>query len=251
MVWNFYEATNISTSVFADTNGMIIAPYVDLIVNSNINGRVYIGGDLIHSGPGTEIHNFPFLGDLSLFYRVLPVELAFINASIDQCKAILEWATASELNNNYFEEQRSSDSFNWEAIGTVDGNGNSNQWIDYQFVDENILSGINYYRLKQVDYDGTVDYYKIISVDANVCSNTTVKVFPLPAQNILNVNLSYKDFEEAQLSIIDASGKRIRTISNVDATNQINLSNIPNGSYFLQINSNNNHIRTYKFSIIK
>ncbi|MFD1294960.1 choice-of-anchor A family protein, partial [Lutibacter holmesii] len=65
LVWNFYEATSVTNTV--DLNGALIAPLADLDVKGNINGRVYIGGNLTHSGAGTEIHNYPFLGDLSSF----------------------------------------------------------------------------------------------------------------------------------------------------------------------------------------
>ncbi|HUH74835.1 MAG TPA: T9SS type A sorting domain-containing protein [Chitinophagales bacterium] len=183
--------------------------------------------------------------------NALPVELLYFTAQAQGCDVVLEWATASEMNNDFFEIQRSSNSYEWNTIGKVDGNGNCNTRVDYQFVDNDISNGINYYRLKQVDFDGTAEYHKIISVDGTKCSTATVKIFPVPAQNILNVNLSFKDLQKAQLTIIDVSGKRIRTISQVDANNQIDLSNIPNGTYFLQINSNNKQVETYPFSIVK
>jgi hypothetical protein len=181
----------------------------------------------------------------------LPVELLYFTSTLANCKVRLDWATASELNNDYFEIQRSSNFSNWETIGMVVGNGNSNKRINYHFVDANILSGIIYYRLKQVDYDGTVEYHSIISTDVTECSNEAVKIFPVPAQNILNVTLSLIDLQKVQFTIVDVSGKRIRTLTNVNATNQIDLSNIPNGSYFLQINSSNNQLVSYPFSIVK
>lgn len=181
----------------------------------------------------------------------LPVELLFFKASINQCDVTLVWATASEMNNDFFEIQRSSNSYEWNTIGKVYGNGNCNTRIDYQFVDSDILSGINYYRLKQVDFDGTAEYHKIITVNGAKCFTATVKIFPVPAQNILNVNLNYGDLEKAQLIIVDVSGKSIRTITQIDANNQIDLRNMPSGSYFLLFNMNNNQVETYPFSIIK
>ncbi|WP_439132888.1 choice-of-anchor A family protein, partial [Polaribacter sp.] len=65
VIWNFYEATNISN--LTDLNGTLIAPLANLDTQGNINGRIYLGGNLIHSGAGSEIHNFPFTGDLSSF----------------------------------------------------------------------------------------------------------------------------------------------------------------------------------------
>ncbi|MDO6737735.1 SdrD B-like domain-containing protein [Wenyingzhuangia sp. 2_MG-2023] len=65
VIWNFYEASDVS--ILSDLNGSMIAPSADLDVKASINGRVYSGGNLIHSGSGSEIHNFPFTGDLSVF----------------------------------------------------------------------------------------------------------------------------------------------------------------------------------------
>ena len=86
---------------------------------------------------------------------VLPVELVdFAGKAQDDNTVLLSWSTASELHNDYFEVMRSTDAIDWETIGKVNGNGNSNQLISYQFIDNHPKDNINYYRLKQVDNTG-------------------------------------------------------------------------------------------------
>ncbi|MEH0157246.1 hypothetical protein V6R21_24245 [Limibacter armeniacum] len=93
---------------------------------------------------------------------VLPVELIFFSAKKQTNSILLIWATASEENNDYFEIQRSTDGVNFEIIGSVEGYGNSQARIDYEFTDFTVPNGNIYYRLKQVDYNGLFEYYPLI-----------------------------------------------------------------------------------------
>lgn len=100
-----------------------------------------------------------FLEDVGV---VLPIELIFLSASEENNGAVtLNWATASEENNDYFEIQRSADGKIFETIGSVDGFGNSLSRIDYSFTDENPLAGKTTYRLKQVDFDGKYEFFTV------------------------------------------------------------------------------------------
>ena len=83
----------------------------------------------------------------------LPVELLYFDASADN-SVLLSWATATEINNDYFSIERSEDGVNFYEIGKVNGNGDSNKEITYEFTDKFVLAPVEYYRLKQVDFDG-------------------------------------------------------------------------------------------------
>jgi hypothetical protein len=91
----------------------------------------------------------------------LPVEFIYFAVAPVQGKASLTWGTATEKNNDYFEIQRSADGVVWEPITQVNGFGNSINPIDYQAYDDRPLPGMSYYRLKQVDFDGTTDYSSV------------------------------------------------------------------------------------------
>ena len=100
----------------------------------------------------------------------LPVELTSFAAKVSGNKVLLNWETATEVNNYGFEVERASLSASplrvWEKIGFVNGNGNSNSSKSYYFIDANVTQGKYSYRLKQIDNDGQFEYSKVIEVDS-------------------------------------------------------------------------------------
>jgi hypothetical protein len=96
---------------------------------------------------------------------LLPVELISFNGKEENGVNVLKWSTASELNSDFFEVEWSRDAIDWNTIGKMQAAGNSNFLLDYQFVHENFMSGINYYRLVQYDFNGDFETFNIISID--------------------------------------------------------------------------------------
>jgi len=120
----------------------------------------------------------PFgVGDQGGFAAPLPISLLFFEAAKKGQEALLTWRTASEENNDYMAVERSSNGFDFREIGRVNGAGNSTSFRDYNFTDSRPLKGINYYRLRQVDYDGTSEYHKIVALQFN---DESGDVFLLP-----------------------------------------------------------------------
>ncbi|WP_422359595.1 T9SS type A sorting domain-containing protein [Reichenbachiella sp.] len=142
----------------------------------------------------------------------LPVELVRFTADLSDNQVKLDWTTSSELNNEYFEVQRSSNGENYEVIGMVDGNGTTNEFIDYQFVDDKPYYGLSYYRLVQVDYDGTRNVHAPVTVNnEGYKSSIEVSVFPNPAHSN-NVNVRFASHDEnsiIQISLFDLSGNLV------------------------------------------
>ncbi|MEH0157251.1 hypothetical protein V6R21_24270 [Limibacter armeniacum] len=95
---------------------------------------------------------------------ILPVELIFFSANFTVDGILLKWATASEVNNDFFEVERSADGANFEVIGKVEGNGNTQYRIDYEFNDRFPLGGVSYYRLRQQDFNSDFEYSPIVKV---------------------------------------------------------------------------------------
>ncbi len=116
---------------------------------------------------------------------VTPVELISFTADAQEQMVQLVWETASEINNDYFEVQRSVDGINFKKIGEVAGNGNTVEIIRYTFVDQMPVSGISYYQLKQVDFNGEYEYSDKISVEwistGFVAGFVEVNLYPNPA----------------------------------------------------------------------
>jgi len=98
---------------------------------------------------------------------VLPIELLSFNCEKSKELLKLTWETATESNNKMFVIERSADAVGWEAIGKINAVGNSATIIHYSFVDQSPLIGLNYYRLKQVDFDNQFEYSTIICVESN------------------------------------------------------------------------------------
>ena len=149
--------------------------------------------------------------------NALPIELLSFNAKLNNTVIDIDWATASEVNNDYFEIQRSSNSKDFESILLVDGAGNSNVILNYDTVDVNPLDGLSYYRLKQVDFDGTITYSKVVAVNRNEKAATELEpeidftIFPNPSDGTkvnIKSNEPYKPWEEITVTVVDLKGKQ-------------------------------------------
>lgn len=120
------------------------------------------------------------------FDSSLPIELLSFKASKGINKISLTWATASELNFDYFDVEKSSEGTNFYSIAKVKGNGTTHIRQDYSFNDEKPLSGKNYYRLKSVDFDGYTEYFNVIMIDFD--GKKDFFIYPSPS-NGLTFNL--------------------------------------------------------------
>ena len=120
---------------------------------------------------------------------------------------LLEWSTATELNNDHFDIERSSNGISFEKIGIVKGSGNSSTPLHYQAADNHPLGGNNYYRLRQTDIDGKYAYSVVIIV-ANGAAKNGVKLYPNPCKDNLTINLG-SVVDNVQITISDMTGKII------------------------------------------
>lgn len=130
----------------------------------------------------------------------LPVELLNITARKSGSVNVVEWQTASETNNDYFEVQKSTDATDWVKIGKVKGAGNSNSITSYSYNDESSHEDATiYYRLRQVDYDGQYSYSPIVSVDNSSDNIQIDHLYPVPANDF--VYITYHSANNNQLPI--------------------------------------------------
>lgn len=137
----------------------------------------------------------------------LPVELVFFTAENQNTNVELEWQTASEFNNDFFEVQRSFDGEAFEVIGIVEGNGTVNQLISYGFTDYSPLAGETYYRLRQVDYNGDYEYSPIAKVNREEVSDLTLVPNPTSDQAIYLRLSGFHGEQSVQVKIFDLQGK--------------------------------------------
>ncbi|MFK7947918.1 MAG: T9SS type A sorting domain-containing protein [Saprospiraceae bacterium] len=170
----------------------------------------------------------------------VPVELSYFNAKAENNSNVLSWETATELNNSHFEVERSFDGINFEVIETVEGNGTTVEVINYEFVDEAPLAN-TYYRLRQVDFDGQFEYSKVVSVNRKVSGSGDVKVYPNPAQDNLTIDFTTSADEDVIITVTDMTGRVLisqnRNVAQGENQLNIDLTNLPQGNYFLQLKS--------------
>jgi hypothetical protein len=136
---------------------------------------------------------------------LLPIELVSFSAACELKTIKLKWSTASEINNDYYSVERSGDAINFESIGTIDGSGSSATAHQYSFVDEQPLPGVNYYRLKQVDFDGTSTYS---SVQSTICtSQLGLFVYPNPSHDVTHLQIQSSSSKEVSCVVASMSGE--------------------------------------------
>ena len=140
----------------------------------------------------------------------LPVELLSFYAVKTGGSALLLWQTATEINNNYFRIEKSADGFQFNNIGIVFGAGNSNQLLVYSFVDATPVSGSNYYRLAQVDFDGTEHFSQVIAIDfSGVNEFDDISAYPNPLSWGNTLNIIVPPDAQGLLLISDINGRII------------------------------------------
>ncbi len=166
----------------------------------------------------------------------LPVELISFDATRTEKGSQLNWTTASEQNNQGFEVHKSMDGHNWTTLGFVEGNGDSNESINYSFLDRTPENGSNYYRLKQMDFDGKYEYSNVVELSYNSGSEPTVH--PNPVSDVLNLELGATD--NAEIRVLDINGK-VLWIKTGDVR-QIPFDAYNAGIYFVQISTSSNQI---------
>lgn len=174
----------------------------------------------------------------------LPVQLVKFDASCtDKNTILVEWATTSEINNASFTLERSKNASNWEYVTTINGAGNSNQYLEYKYEDGVFNSGY-YYRLTQTDFNGDKSTYGPIY---KYCSNRENNLDIVNAwQNNsggLNVIMNFPADMAYTLELYDMAGKKLDVLKNhaIGGLNQVSIETVTlrSGVYLLSLNGNN------------
>lgn len=176
----------------------------------------------------------------------LPVTLTSFVAFANQGDVILNWITATEKNNKGFFVERSIDGNQFEGIGFVKGNGNSERISSYQFVDPSAFNttGSNelYYRLRQVDNDGTESVSDMRNVNQQSELSSDVVAYPNPFENKISLNVAQLDKGNVSVEVIDMNGQKLfslnKEVSSGNHAISLNeMENLPAGIYFVQVKS--------------
>jgi hypothetical protein len=179
----------------------------------------------------------------------LPVELLSFNGACEDGSVNLSWQTASEFNSSHFDVEKSRNGSEWQVIQTIPAAGNSNELLTYQAIDH-ANSEIQYYRLNQVDIDGTNKYYDPIAVDCEESDQEVIQTYPNPSQEGFSIIINNpKNTGDGELTIVDATGTLVsqRSISIQDGVNVFFIKeNLTRGIYFIQIENDQHKTKTIK-----
>lgn len=195
-----------ATTVNGKRNNMYYDGQLDEIRLSN----VVVSADWIATE--FENQNSPATFSTVVFSSVaLPVELSSFNVKKVDEGAEITWVTESEINNDYFTIEKSSDGVDYSVLGEVVGAGNSNGKLTYSYIDDAVESGVNYYRLKQTDFDGKFEYFppKSITNNGDASGSFSIRtVKPNPFTDQFTIEIESDDYSIVNLLISNINGKQ-------------------------------------------
>jgi photosystem II stability/assembly factor-like uncharacterized protein len=186
----------------------------------------------------------------------VPVELTSFTATTNGKEIILNWSTATELNNQGYEIERSEDNISFNKIGFVPGFGTTTEQHNYSYSDQSAISGTNYYRLKQVDYDGSYEYSDVVEVDFRTFNSYLLEqCYPNPFNPTTTIGFGIQDKSNVIITILNAIGEEVAVVLNEEREPgyhkvEFNAVNLPSGVYFYQLKAGS-FIDTKKMILIK
>jgi hypothetical protein len=230
----------VSSSGITGFSCNVSALYANADINGTetlLTGAKYSAGEWMELGAVTPASNL-ITGTVSGFSdftagesAAFPVEWLDFAATRQGSTVRLNWATASEVNNDYFAVERSADREYWSGLGEVEAMGNGHAVQSYRFDDLQPLAGKAWYRLRQVDLDGGVSYSQVVEVSEGVQGG--LKTWPNPVQDQLHFALN--SAEQVTATLTDLSGRVVwqQVLPSGSAT--VAVDQLPAGVYFLRV----------------
>ena len=225
----YNETTDVSsggitwTGTGCGTRTINASPSVKIEDGQTVKLRLYVWGATSTLG-SWRVGSVKFYGNV-----VLPVQFQSFNADLKGRSTALSFSTATEIDNDYFTIERSADGRAFDAIGKIQGAGNSAVKQSYTFTDENPLPGVNYYRIKQTDYNGSYNYTEVKSVRHRI-SNSIVT--PGKTDGILFVTSDLKSYD---VVVYNTAGQEVQRNKSMSGDQNFSIENLQPGIYFVRI----------------
>ena len=202
-----------------------------------------VSGSLTTSSANTNWSNENFtLAATTATYPPLPVEIISFEGQCNNNLTQIEFIVASQVNNEFFTVERSTNLMDWEEVGYFDGGGTTNELITYNWSDETPIYGTKYYRISQTDINGEVRYFNPIAVECEHEMDLDITLYPNPASDKISIDLNFDYFpsEDTYLNIKSIRGEIIKSVPlhlnrgfNII---EIDCQNLPKGIYIIMIN---------------
>jgi len=174
---------------------------------------------------------------------IVPVELTSFTANVVDQVVVLNWTTATEVNNQGFEVQRSIDGLNFNNIGFVPGFGTTTEPKSYSHTDQSVTSGTYYYRLKQIDYDGSFTYSDVAEVEISLpIEFALAQNYPNPFNPSTSIQFSLPVDAQVKINIYNLVGEKAAEIASGNfaaGTHKVNFnaSTLTSGIYFYRLDA--------------
>lgn len=224
-----YTASGAIDGTFNNNTGLFTK---DLNIGSldYINQYVQSGNALYGAGyMRTEKQDDVLILAVNLSGSALPVTMLDFTGTIINNNVLLKWSTVFEQNNKGFEIHRSLDGSRFEKIGFVNGTGNSTSKQSYNYTDNAMSTGKIFYKLKQVDADGSGKWSNVVSVQFS--KNASISVYPNPAHSYFTLSGTSTI---KLIELFDVGGKKIKTFQPLNQ-NKYDVQELQQGVYFIRI----------------
>ncbi len=234
-----------SYTTWVQLNFTILNPtvYTTLTID-NITNAIGLFANHANDPQTGVITNQPLTEPVNIIDDPLPVELSsFAAIMFDKDKVMLNWQTATEVKNYGFDVERQANSGQWEKVGFVNGNGNSNSPKEYSYIDKNLIGGSKFfYRLKQVNNDGQFTYTDAVEVVVVPNQYELSQNYPNPFNPSTKIKFSLPEAGKVSLKIYDMTGAEVVDLVNADYEAgyygiDLNLSNLASGVYLYRFQS--------------
>ncbi len=250
------KRNNSGNVVYNNTGDATYLSYIDAITpgySKDENAYYRVGGDYKALEHNENLNNNV---NWQQSLTPLPVELISFNAYYTKNIITLNWQTATEINSYCFEIERSNDNTNWVKVGSVNAGGNSNKVLNYEYFDNISTEGKYYYRLKQIDIDGSFKYTSIVEVNAVMPMLYSLSQnYPNPFNPVTKISYSIPVNAKVMLNIYSITGELVTTLVDEDLTAgnytiDFDASSLASGTYFYRIIAND-FVQTKKMLLIK
>ncbi len=271
--YNIFQTISSNITLSGDTNnGIGLDPKLDILADNNTSNGTQtcatsLGSPAIDAIPGGNgaplfdqrgaVRNGDY--DIGAYEywpdNALPVQLVSFSAKLINNEVLLNWETATEVNNFGFEIQRKT-SGSWQSIAFVNGKGNSNSPVFYSYIDKNLIDGTLFlYRLKQIDNDGKYQYLEIQQVKFTPSKFVVLQNYPNPFNPVTRIEYQLPAESDVILKVYNILGSEIMSLRGGEQKAGIhefvlNLEKFPSGTYIYKIFADD-FVQTKKMLLIK
>lgn len=218
------SATNICFAVLFGGTGTISG--ISSVDIGDFDNAKYTGGDITNTANWTKSNSI---------ISPLPVTLKYFSVITDNRSTLLSFSTATELNNSHFAIERSAEGRDFSEIGQVRGAGTTRVPQSYTFTDERPLQGLNYYRLRQVDFDGAESFSPVVSVVFG--KRTGITLAPSPATDRVRIQLDEAFGNDGLWQVYDNTGRQVLSGAweAESADYELDVNTLPEGMYTFRL----------------